>query len=178
MRMCERRRSIRNWRERCAVRSRVHWMTCDEASQRGRAPKWGTSGLLAGGDLFLGEALPLDRDRPPDPPGLETERARHLHARDLRLVPKLRAWARALRGETALRGGGGSGLANGSGEVDRGSPVSYPSHIMAVLTIRVSEEAKAQLDRRAKESGVSVGRLLKEMERRLGDQSQRVRRRK
>lgn len=49
---------------------------------------------------------------------------------------------------------------------------------MAVLTIRVSEEAKAQLDRRAKESGVSVGRLLKEMERRLGDQSQRVRRRK
>ena len=65
---------------------------------------------------------------------------------------------------------------------------------MSVLTIRISDEEKAQLARRAKESGVSAGALvrcllnespltsaedlLKEMERRMGDQSLRVRRRK
>ena len=79
-------------------------------------------------------------------------------------------------------------------EVDRESPVSYADHTMSVLTIRISDEEKAQLARRAKESGVSAGALvrrllnespltsaedlLKEMERRMGDQSLRVRRRK
>ncbi len=65
---------------------------------------------------------------------------------------------------------------------------------MSVLTIRISEEEKAHLARRAKESGVSAGALvrrllnespltsaedlLKEMERRMGDRSLRVRRKR
>ena len=65
---------------------------------------------------------------------------------------------------------------------------------MSVLTIRISEKEKAELARRAKESGVSTGALvrrminetpltsaddlLKEVERRMGDQSLRVRRKK
>ncbi|HYR57737.1 MAG TPA: ribbon-helix-helix protein, CopG family, partial [Chthoniobacteraceae bacterium] len=70
----------------------------------------------------------------------------------------------------------------------------YAGHTMAVLTVRISDEEKARLARRAKESGVSAGALvrrlpneslltsaddlLKEMERRMGDRSLRVRRRK
>jgi len=65
---------------------------------------------------------------------------------------------------------------------------------MSVLTIRISEKEKAELLRRAKESGLSAGALvrrmineapltsaddlLKEVERRMGDKSLRVRRKK
>ena len=65
---------------------------------------------------------------------------------------------------------------------------------MSVLTIRISEKEKAELARRAKQSGLSTGALvrqmineapfttaddlLKELEQRMGDPSLRVRRKK
>ena len=65
---------------------------------------------------------------------------------------------------------------------------------MPVLTVRVSEEEKALLERRAKRAGVSAGALvrqmlreaplttaedlLKEATRRLGDKTLRIRRRR
>ena len=65
---------------------------------------------------------------------------------------------------------------------------------MPVLTVRISETEQAQLARRAKQSGISAGalvrrllnetpfttadELLKSLEQRMGDPSLRIRRRK
>lgn len=72
--------------------------------------------------------------------------------------------------------------------------MSYKLPAMSVLTIRISEKEKADLARRAKECGLSIGalvrqmiseapfrtaaELLEELEQRMGDKSLRVRQRK
>jgi predicted DNA binding CopG/RHH family protein len=72
--------------------------------------------------------------------------------------------------------------------------LSYTGHTMSVLTIRISEKEKAALAKRAKAEGltpsalvrrmiseqpfVTADDLLKELERRMGDKSLRVRRKK
>lgn len=72
--------------------------------------------------------------------------------------------------------------------------VAYKCHTMPVLTVRISEAEQAQLTRRAKQSGVSAGalvrrllneqpfttaaELLKGLKQRMGDKTLRIRRKK